>query len=120
MVEDLEIESLNILTLKQAEKELELIDCDPESITIMAPKALFHTIRLNNIKMQDAIIIKQHMLSLGGEAAISKEAYHLKDSSAPLILMGTHHQIKSLLKKLDSQYPRLQRIAKDLEEFLKT
>lgn len=119
MVEDLEIESLSILTLKQAERELELIDCDAESINIMAPKALFHTIRLNDVQMQDAIIIKQHMLSLGGEAAISKQAYHLKESSAPMILMGTHHQIRGLIKKLGSQYPRLKRVAKNLEDFLK-
>ncbi len=114
-----QIESVDIITLKQAEKELELLDCDPQSIAIMAPKALFHTIRINNVLMQDAIIIKQHMLSLGGEAAISRQAYHLKESSAPMIVMGTHHQISRIIEKLSSQYPRLKQIGKDLEGFLK-
>ena len=64
--------------MKHAKKLIKQIGCDPESIPIMAPKMIHHVIQLDNIQLQDAIIIKQDMLSVGGEAAVPKHTFKLQ------------------------------------------
>ena len=106
--------------LNDAKKEIRKIKCDPKSINIMAPKAISKIIRLENIVLQDAIIIKQDMLSIGGDAAIPKDAFELKERCADILLIGTIKQHHELVGKLNRHYPRIQRIAKELSSFLKT
>ena len=55
----------------------------------MAPKAVFRVIQFENVILQDAIIMKQDMLSLGGEVAIPKDAFELKERTADILVMGT-------------------------------
>ena len=60
---------ISIESLSDAKKEIKKIGSDPKSLDIMAPKAVFKVIKLEQVVLQDAIIIKQDMLSLGGEVA---------------------------------------------------
>jgi len=85
----------------------------------MAPKAVFKVIKLEQVVMQDAIIIKQDMLSLGGEVAISQDAFELKKNPADILVMGTVTQLQELIGKLQRHYPRLQAIAVELAFLLK-
>ena len=110
---------INIESLEDAKNEIQKIGSDPKSIAIMAPKAISKVIKLENIVLQDAIIIKQDMLSIGGEVAIPKDAFELKDKSANILIMGTIKQLQELIKKLDRHYPRIKRISKELSLFLK-
>ena len=66
---------VHIETLAEARNEIQAVGSDPKSIEIMAPKAIIKVIKLDNVVLQDAIIIKQDMLSIGGEVAISKDAF---------------------------------------------
>jgi len=54
---------------------LKHLGCDSKSIPIMAPKMIHHLIQLDNVQLQDAIIIKQDMLSIGGEVAVPKHTF---------------------------------------------
>ncbi len=110
---------INIESLEDAKNEIQKIGSDPKSVDIMAPKAISKVIKLENIVLQDAIIIKQDMLSIGGEVAIPKDAFELKDKSANILIMGTIKQLQELIKKLDRHYPRIKRISKELSLFLK-
>ena len=112
------ISLVDIQTLNDASVEIQKIGSDPKSIEIMAPKAIFKIIKLENIVLQDAIIIKQDMLSLGGEVAISKEAFKLKEKSADILVMGTLKQLRELLGKLNRHYPRIKIISKELSLLL--
>jgi dihydropteroate synthase len=69
---------ISIDSLATAAKEIQNIGSDPKSLEIMAPKAVFKVIKLEQVVLQDAIIIKQDMLSLGGEVAIPRDAFQLK------------------------------------------
>lgn len=109
---------VNIDTLERAKKEIRSIGSDPESIEIMAPKAVLKVIKLTDVIMQDAIIIKQDMLSLGGEVAIPKDAFFLVDRPADILIMGTITQLTELVNKLKRHYPRLQKLAQELSLFL--
>ncbi|MFH1100469.1 MAG: hypothetical protein V1726_00325 [Methanobacteriota archaeon] len=109
-----------IASLKDAQREIQNIGSDPRSIDIMAPKAITRVIRLEHVVLQDAIIIKQDMLSIGGEVALPKEAFALKETTADILLIGTIKQLNELIEKLNRHYPRIQQISKELSTFLPT
>ncbi len=105
---------VNIKTLVDARVEIQKIGSDPESIEIMAPKAILRAIKMKNIVLQDAIIIKQDMLSLGGEVAIPKDSFTLQEEKADILIIGTLKQLNELVVKLDRHYPRIKAISKEL------
>jgi hypothetical protein len=105
-------------SLAAARREIQKIGSDPGSIDIMAPKAVFKVIKLEEVMLQDAIIIKQDMLSLGGEVAIPREAFELKKNPAAILIMGTIAQLRELVGKLQRHYPRIQAIATELASVL--
>jgi len=105
---------ITIDSLAAAQKEIQTIGSDPGSIDIMAPKAVFKVVKLEAVVLQDAIIIKQDMLSLGGEVAIPREAFELKKNPAAILIMGTVTQLRGLVEKLQRHYPRIQTIAAEL------
>ncbi len=110
---------VEIKTLQDAEKEIQKIGSDPQSIAIMAPKAVSKNIKLENVMLQDAIIIKQDMLSVGGEVAVPRNTFELHDKTGDLLIMGNLKQLYDLVEKLDRHYPRLKNIAKELAMLLK-
>ena len=109
---------MDFTTLQEAKNEIQNIGSDPKSIEIMAPKAVSKAIKVKNVVLQDAIIIKQDMLSIGGEVAIPKDAFELNEKKADILIMGTIKQLCELVKKLKRHYPRIQTIANDLKETL--
>ncbi|MFW6121170.1 MAG: hypothetical protein ACOC80_09775 [Petrotogales bacterium] len=109
---------IDIISLKDAKKEIQKIGSDPKSIEIMAPKAISKAIKVENVLLQDAIIIKQDMLSIGGEVAIPKDAFELKEKHADILVMGTIKQLRDLIEKLNRHYPRIKNIAKELSDLL--
>jgi hypothetical protein len=110
---------ISIDSLAAARKEIQNIGSDPSSVDIMAPKAIFKVMKLEQVALQDAIIIKQDMLSLGGEVAIPRDAFELKKNPADILVMGTVTQLRELVCKLQRHYPRIQAIAAELAVLLK-
>ena len=110
---------IDVETLNDAKREIQKIGSDPKSIDIMAPKAISKVIKLENVLLQDAIIIKQDMLSLGGEVAVPKNTFELHDKNGDILIMGTVKQLNELVGKLYRHYPRLQNIAKELSALLR-
>lgn len=110
---------INVETLEDAKKEIQKIGSDPQSIDIMAPKAISKIIKLENVVLQDAIIIKQDMLSIGGEVAVPKNTFELREKTGNILVIGTLKQLDELVVKLNRHYSRLKNIAKELEILLK-
>jgi len=110
---------VDVKTLQDAKKEIQKIGSDPKSIDIMAPKAVSKIIKLENIVLQDAIIIKQDMLSIGGEVAVPKNTFELHDKTGDILIIGNIKQLHDLVGKLNRHYPRLKNIAKELSKVLK-
>lgn len=109
---------ISLDSLTAARKEIQRIGSDPKSLDIMAPKAVFKVIRFEHVILQDAIIIKQDMLSLGGEVAIPREAFELKKNPGSILVMGTVSQLRELSEKLQRHYPRIKQIAAELAVFV--
>lgn len=110
---------IDIKTLEDAKNEIKKIGSDPLSIEIMAPKTILKVIKLENVILQDAIIIKQDMLSIGGEVAVPKHTFELHQKTGEILVIGTLKQLKELVKKINRHYPRLKKIARELENVLK-
>ena len=110
---------IEIKTLEDARKEIKNLGCDPNSIEIMAPKAVFKTILLENVHPTDAIILKQDMLSIGGEVAIPMDVFENKEKNCRILIMGTLRHFRELVDKLNRHYPRIKNISNELENLLR-
>ena len=110
--------TLEINSLKKAKEEIKKIESDPLSIDIMAPKAVLKVIKFKDVLLQDAIIVKQDMLSIGGEVAVPKNTFELKQEKADILIIGTLKQLRELTMKLNRHYSRIKRISEELSELL--
>ena len=110
---------INVNTIQDAKEAIRKIGSDPKSIDIMAPKAISMVIKLENVILQDAIIIKQDMLSIGGEVAVPKNTFELNEKSGNILIIGTLKQLNDLIDKLNRHYNRIKKIAQELSVFLK-
>lgn len=94
---------LKIDNLKQAEKALMQIGVDSGGIQYMKGKAVTRVIKLDNVRLAGAHILKQEMLSLGGDAAVHREVVVNGISHSDVLLMGNEKQLKRLASKLRAQ-----------------
>jgi dihydropteroate synthase len=88
-------------------------------IEIMEKKALFRIIRVPDLNIRAANILKQEMLSRGGEVAVSREVYEWEGQKADCLVMGTLAQFERLLPKLRSQPFGLRPLAVQIEAALR-
>jgi dihydropteroate synthase len=72
-------------------------------ISLMDKKCLFRVVRVKELDIRAANILKQEMLSRGGEVATSRDVYELAGRNAECLIMGTLVQYERLLPKLRQQ-----------------
>ena len=102
----------------EAVKEMRRIRVDTNGIKIMKDKTIFRIIRLVKIKAPMANIIKENMLSAGGDAAVHKLTCACKVPATDMLLMGTIGQYKHLLERLKLQPYGGKEIVKRIKEAL--
>jgi dihydropteroate synthase len=84
-------------------------------VDIMAPKALLRPIKLEKVGFSAAMILKQEMLSLGGDAVLPGGIYLSHEEEADLLLVGTLRHYSALVGKLRAQpLASLQTLAQEL------
>ncbi len=94
------------------------IGVDPYGIKIMLPKAITYLVRMNSLSNIAANILKQEMLSLGGDVAVSRGALTGKTKKTDCLLMGNLSQLNRLNLKLNKQPFGLAKIFEDLSRTL--
>lgn len=94
------------------------IKVDPYGIKIMLPKALSYLVRINSLSCIEANILKQEMLSLGAEVAVSRDTLTGKAKKTDCLLMGNLSQYSRLIEKLDKQPFGLRKIAPELSRIV--
>jgi dihydropteroate synthase len=100
-------------------REMEKMGVDPTGIKIMEPKNIFFTIKVADLSLKAALLLKQEMLSKGGEAALPKKASMLAADKVDALLSGTKRQFQEVIKKLKTQPFGLNYLATELERVLK-
>ena len=94
---------LAIITPEQARIELERIGVDPAGVAMMAGKMFTRCVRFNSLECRQANILKQEMLSLGGDAAVARGSVACSINGTDAILIGTDKQLHLLCGKLKAQ-----------------
>jgi len=95
------------------------IKVDPYGIRIMLPKARFYLLRINGVSNITANILKQEMLSLGGDVAVARDALTGCLRRTDCLMMGNLAQIERLNQKLRKQPFGLGKIAQELSVTLR-
>lgn len=87
-----------------ARSEMGKIGVQEMGIRIMEKKAIFYSVKVEKVNSQAANIIKQEMLSLGGETAVSRDVLNFSRKKSDILLLGTEKQFAELIIKL-SRHP---------------
>ena len=94
------------------------IGVDPYGIDAMARKTININILLEKQPCKIANIIKQEMLSIGGDAAVARGSVACSVPVSDILMMGTVKQILTLAKKIEKQPFGLNLIAREIFEIL--
>ena len=102
---------------KEARHLMEEVGVHRDGVDIMLSKASHRLLKLEQVDVRAANIIKQEILSRGGEAAVSWSVYALaKNARSDVLLMGTIKQLEELYHKLKLQPFGLADIAEEIKE----
>jgi dihydropteroate synthase len=109
---------IHIDTMEAATEALKELKVSAKGIDIMSPKAVHRLVKIAGVDGRAANIIKQEMLSRGGEAAAPWELYKLDSRKVDMILMGTLRQFDELCQKLSLQPFDLPKLAENIRKAL--
>ena len=101
-----------------ARSEMGKIGVHETGVRIMEKKAFFYSIKVENVKNQAANIIKQEMLSLGGETAVSRDVLNFSRKKSDVLLLGTEKQFRELIVKLSRQPFALPLLSQEIKKVL--
>lgn len=105
-------------SLEEARKEVELIGPDEAGAAIMAAKAVHKVIKVQGLRPEAASIIKQELLSQGGDAVTCRGVLNCTAASSDILMMATLRQYKAVAKKLRMQPFGLKQLADEIETIL--
>lgn len=109
---------LSIASQAEAVAALQQTGVDPGGIALMAPKMLTRCVHLPGMACRQANVLKQEMLSLGGDAAVARGTVACSIDATDVILIGTERQLLQLCDKLRSQPFGLSALSAELKELL--
>lgn len=110
---------INIKNLEETAAIFKKIGVDPYGIDAMASKTISINILLEDQPCKIANIIKQEMLSVGGDAAVARGSVSCSVPVSDILIMGTLKQILALAKKMEKQPFGLNLIAGNILEILR-
>jgi dihydropteroate synthase len=113
---------VNIIKIKNLEEAAAIfkkIGVDPYGIDAMASKTININILLEDQPCKIANIIKQEMLSVGGDAAVARGSVSCSVPVSDILIMGTLKQISALVKKIEKQPFGLNLVACNILDILK-
>jgi len=111
------ITPIEVKNERQVEKSMISLGVSPEGARILSPKSRYWAFKLAGIKSWEANIIKQHLLSLGSDAAIERAAL-VKNIKTTAFIFGNLSQLRKLCQKLEDQPFALREISQNLSLYL--
>lgn len=107
---------LKTTTIADLPSAMEEINVDPRGISLMSPKGEILAIKLHQLKSKWCNILKQELLSVGGDVAVSKDMLYHGTSPSDCIIIATLKQIGNLLKKLTDQPSSIRKIGNIIDK----
>lgn len=112
------VHNLSVADPAGVREELAKTGADRAGAALMEAKALHRLIKIYDLTPKQANIIKQEMLSKGGDAAVARGTINVSVEKTDALMMGTEKQFRAVIKKLRMQPFGLARLADRLEEVL--
>ncbi|MFZ5752795.1 MAG: dihydropteroate synthase [Bacillota bacterium] len=106
---------LDLQGKEDAEKVFYEIGCDPVGVQLMLNKAQIYPLIVKDVKSPGANALKQHMLSLGGDAVVGRGVINNSQPTSDVLLLGTLKQYKGLTEKLVYQPWGLKELGKKIK-----
>lgn len=107
-----------INNLQESKVALTQIGSDPGGVAQMAGKGIGRAIKLEHVPLRVAHILKQEMLSVGGDAAVHRDVITNNIDATDVMLLGTVRQLDHLAKKVLAQPFGLKNVGHALKQLL--
>ncbi len=111
------IRCLHITNADEAIHQIKEVGGDPTSVKLMEGKTLHFNLKMEGIDPRAANVLKQEMLSLGGDVALDRRGLDCSIKQTDALLMGTQKHFEKLILKL-RQYPTLGSLGQSIKEAL--
>ena len=111
---------LEIAGLDEAFARLDELEPSEQGRAIMAPKMVCRVIRVDNVDTKAANILKQNMLSIGGEVSVPREVFDYGGKKVSAVISGSLKHHKMLISKLKRQPFGLKALAVEIEQLLRS
>ena len=109
---------LLISSADDAAREMEKIGVSPGGVRAMVGKMLSVVLKIADADRPTAHVIKQQMLSIGGDAAVAKGVLTNDVNTSDVLVMGTLAQVQELSQKLSYQPFDLPRLGERIADVL--
>ncbi len=111
---------LDIKTAADATSLMRQIGTDIHGVSLMKNKMVHYNFRVGPLPAAAANIIKQEMLSVGGEAAVTRGVINCSADNSDAILSATRKQFRKFCQKLRAQPFSLALMADQIQASLQT
>jgi len=112
------IRCLHITNANEAIHQIREVGVDPTGVKLMEGKTLHFNLKMEEIDPRTANVLKQEMLSLGGDVAVDRRGLDCSIKQTDALLMGTQKHFEKLILKLE-QYPDLGALRQSIKEAIK-
>ncbi len=106
--------NIRVLTPFCVKEEMQRISVHPEGIRLMETKAFLYSLKVSNINVKQANVIKQEALAAGADAAVPYSVLNLEDKNVDIIIMATLKQYEKLALKFSQQVFGLKNLGKEI------
>ena len=120
MTDVLSPRALLIASREDAAREMLKIGVCKGGVDAMEGKARTLVVKVTDATVPAAHVLKQQMLSLGGDAAVAKDVITHAVDSTDVLIMGTPRQMRDLTRKLSWQPFGLPELGERIDELLDT
>jgi len=112
---------LQLSTREEIIYEMKRLGADPPGIGLMFPKGLTRCIRLSDVPCPIANLLKQELLSRGGDCAVDHGTLTHSVETTDLLMVATERQYRKLIGKLKRQnFFGLPALAEDLARCIRS
>ncbi len=99
----------------RAARELARVGADPAGVGKMRDKTGTLVLKIHGLKAPAANILKQEMLSVGGDAAVGRGVVNCSVERSDAVVFGTRKQLRALVRKLKPQPFGLRSLADEVQ-----
>jgi dihydropteroate synthase len=112
------IRCLHITDVSEAIQKIKEVGVDPTGIRLLEGKIIHFNLKIEGIEPRSANFLKQEMLSVGGDVAVSSRGLDCSAKQIDALLMGTQEHFDKLILKLE-QFPDLRPLGASIKETIK-